>query len=200
MSDALDKQTLRRAMKELLSGVDAADRQAWSALLCERVVATDAYERAETVLAYWPIACEPDVRAIWEHAISTGRRVALPASSWDDGSMTARLWDGLAESLVETRHGIFEPDRACESIQSVDLVLVPGLAFDEAGRRLGRGAGFYDRFLAGVRGETMGIAFEAQIVERIPIEPHDVRVHSVATERRMIAAGGSSPHGTEDHR
>jgi 5-formyltetrahydrofolate cyclo-ligase len=68
----------------------------------------------------------------------------------------------------------------------VDLILVPGLAFDLRGRRLGRGKGYYDQLLRGLRGITCGVAFDQQIVAEIPVEPHDVRVNCVLTPTRWI--------------
>ena len=67
-----------------------------------------------------------------------------------------------------------------------DLILVPGVAFDLHGRRLGRGKGFYDQLLAAVRGTTCGVAFEQQMVREVPVEPHDIHLNSILTPTRWI--------------
>jgi 5-formyltetrahydrofolate cyclo-ligase len=72
------------------------------------------------------------------------------------------------------------------ALNRLDFVLVPGIAFDLRGRRLGRGKGFYDRLLTDVRGKTCGVAFDEQIVPEIPIEPHDIPVHCILTPTRWL--------------
>ena len=90
--------------------------------------------------------------------------------------------------LIAGRHGIREPAADVSAVPpgEIDLVLVPGLAFDEAGRRLGRGAGYYDRFLAPLSVATVGVAFELQLVPEVPAGSGDVPVGAIVTERRFI--------------
>jgi 5-formyltetrahydrofolate cyclo-ligase len=84
--------------------------------------------------------------------------------------------------------GIREPETRCARLTSgkLDLILVPGVAFDLRGGRLGRGKGYYDRLLRELRGTTCGVAFEEQIVGEIPVEPHDVRLKFLLTPTRWI--------------
>ena len=92
------------------------------------------------------------------------------------------------KDLLVGRFGIREPETWCSQIElnRLDFTLVPGVAFDLQGRRLGRGKGFYDRMLAAVRGTTCGVAFDEQIVEEVPVEPHDTRVNCILTPTRWI--------------
>ncbi len=94
------------------------------------------------------------------------------------------------DSLVTHRHGIMEPpeDAPTVPVEELDLILVPGVAFDEKCRRLGRGGGFYDRFLATVPPlvKTCGVAFEAQMVRSVPMDRHDRALDAVITESRLI--------------
>ena len=94
----------------------------------------------------------------------------------------------LSRDLKTGQFGIREPADACPLIplNRLDFVLVPGVAFDLQGRRLGRGKGYYDRLLAEVRGKTCGVAFDEQIVEELPLEPHDVLVNCILTPTRWI--------------
>jgi 5-formyltetrahydrofolate cyclo-ligase len=73
-----------------------------------------------------------------------------------------------------------------QPVNKLDLVLVPGVAFDLHGRRLGRGKGFYDQLLATVRGTTIGAAFEQQVVREVPVEPHDVYLNCILTPTRWL--------------
>ena len=100
------------------------------------------------------------------------------------------------KELRTGQFGIREPIESCPELplNRLDFVLVPGIAFDLQGRRLGRGKGYYDRLLAEVRGTTCGVAFDEQIVEELPVEPHDIHVNCILTPTRWIelrAARGS---------
>ena len=99
--------------------------------------------------------------------------------------MTARRIDDLGQ-LTSGAYGIPEPnpDAPVVSAAEIDLILVPGMAFDASGRRLGRGKGYYDRFLSDFHGKTMGIC--GQLMEEIPVEQHDITMDAVAADRGII--------------
>lgn len=92
------------------------------------------------------------------------------------------------DALVETKYGLLEPRKKHPvPPESLDVVIVPGLAFDSVGGRLGRGGGFYDRFLALARPPvSIGVAFEEQIVDHIPLEPHDQQLSAIATPKGLL--------------
>ena len=94
----------------------------------------------------------------------------------------------IAKDLSHGQFGIREPSGHCIAVppNRLDLILVPGVAFDSHGRRLGRGKGFYDQLLESVRGTTCGVAFDEQIVESVPVEPHDVHLNCILTPTRWI--------------
>lgn len=114
--------------------------------------------------------------------------MALPRFDQDKGIYSACVVRDLSQDLVTGLHGIREPGSACQKhpLNLLDLVLVPGVAFDLTGRRLGRGAGHYDRLLTGVCGTTCGIAFDEQISGELPVEPHDVFVDCILTPTRWL--------------
>lgn len=134
-------------------------------------------------MLYQPIGREMPVSRLVEAALAEGKRLALPRCE-RRGVMHARLWDGAAESLVRSKFGILEPVPSAPVIPPVelDLVVIPGVGFDREGYRLGWGGGFYDRYLPGVGGAKVGIAFGVQIVDRLPREAHDVQLDGVVTE------------------
>jgi 5-formyltetrahydrofolate cyclo-ligase len=137
------------------------------------------------VLFFAPLPDEPDVTTLIDEALRTGRKVALPRFR-PDSAIYEAAQIASRNDLRSGRFGALEPVAGCPSISlnQLDLILVPGIAFDLTGRRLGRGKGFYDRLLAEVRGHKCGVAFDVQIVAGLPEEPHDVRIDSILTPSR----------------
>jgi 5-formyltetrahydrofolate cyclo-ligase len=106
----------------------------------------------------------------------------------DTATYTACPIQDPASDLETGAFGIREPAARCavEPLNKLDLILVPGVAFDLTGHRLGRGKGFYDQLLTAVRGKTCGIAFDQQIVREVPVEPHDKVLNCILTPTRWI--------------
>jgi 5-formyltetrahydrofolate cyclo-ligase len=120
-----------------------------------------------------------------EEAWTSGKRVALPRYDIHTSAYVACVVANHDEIRIGS-FGVLEPIAGCPVVplNQLDFILVPGVAFDLVGRRLGRGKGFYDRLLAEVRGHKCGVAFDAQIVAEVPEEPHDIRVDSILTPTR----------------
>jgi 5-formyltetrahydrofolate cyclo-ligase len=134
------------------------------------------------------MADEPDIRPLLDHALADGKLAALPRFvSTEHGYGACELRDA-ANDLVIGQFNIQEPAPTCREVplNRLDLVLVPGVAFDLHGRRLGRGKGFYDQLLALVRGATCGVAFDEQVVPEIPVEPHDICLNCILTPTRWL--------------
>lgn len=182
------KQLIRAQFRRLLRQRPPASRTADSAALCERLLNSAIWEETRTVLFFAPLADEPDLWPALQFILRQGLTVALPRFDQSKGSYTACIVRNLSRDLVTGLHGIREPRPGSEEhpLNLLDLVLVPGVAFDLRGRRLGRGAGHYDRLLTGVRGTTCGIAFDEQISGELPVEPHDVFVDCILTPTRWL--------------
>lgn len=128
---------------------------------------------------------EIDTTALAQRAWEDGKRVLAPRVDWDAGRLGAVQIESFKEPDIRTgERGIAEPAGPEVKIDEIDLVVVPGLAFDVRGNRLGRGGGFYDRFLAqpGFRAVRCGLAFEIQIVECVPVNAFDVSMHMLVTD------------------
>lgn len=177
-------------------------RQVANQAIVRRLTALPAYRRARTLALYWPADGEADVRALAVHARARGKRVYLPAVG-HAGKMHFAPWPRGAR-LRRNRYGIPEPvggRRASAAL--LDLVLMPLVAFDRQGNRLGMGGGYYDRALAARRRRPMriGVAFALQEAAAIPAQPWDVPVEAVITEhgrracRRTRAIPGSTCQG-----
>lgn len=175
------KATLRKEVKRLKQELTPAGRLTFSQQICQSIAQHPRWRAAQTILAFYPLPDEPDLRPLLEQYHRT-KRILLPVVQGD--SMVVREYEGQA-SLREGAFHILEPlgpDLPLPSLQ-VDLVLVPGVAFDAAGHRLGRGKGYYDQFFANhpkiAATYKLGIAFPFQIVEEIPTDPHDVQMDEV---------------------
>jgi 5-formyltetrahydrofolate cyclo-ligase len=183
--ESLNKSVLRARLREILRSIPAEERAAGSQSLCDVLRQQSEWQEARAVLGYVPLADEPDILALLEEAWRAQQTVALPRFDVLSQGYVACLVREAGE-LVPGRFGVREPGAHCPaiSLNQLDLILVPGVAFDLSGHRLGRGKGFYDRLLAGVHGHKCGVAFTEQIVPAVPAESHDVLVNSILTPTR----------------
>lgn len=132
---------------------------------------------------YSPVRGEMQVHELWRGLRRAGVRVALPRVLCRKPAVMEAAWvDQGPQTLIPGAFGILEPPEGAPSVNEPVAVVVPGLAFDRCGRRLGSGHGFYDRFLRQCHGVSVGLGYERQIVARVPEEPHDWRVQAVASE------------------
>lgn len=183
------KRLVRVQFLKKLRGKPPAERVTDSATLCRRLIEAPIWEDTRSIMFYAPMAEEPDVWPVCLHLVRQGMTVALPWFDAGSGSYVPREVRNPEKDLVMGYYGIREPRASCplHPINLLDVVLVPGVAFDLGGRRLGRGAGYYDRLLAGVRGTTCGVAFDEQISGELPVEPHDVHVNCILTPTRWLS-------------
>jgi 5-formyltetrahydrofolate cyclo-ligase len=189
---SLRKQELRQLAKENVRGLSTETRRANSQAACELFLGQEPYRRSDSLLLYVALTGELDVRFIFERAQADGKRVALPRFLPETQRYGAFF--AADKPLVAGAFGILEP--ALDNpvpLNRLDLVVVPGVGFDARGRRLGRGKGFYDRILSEATGVKCGICFEEQLLETIPVEPHDVGVDFLATPSRWLDCRGSTP-------
>jgi|TARA_B110001454_G_C12544375_1_gene360845 5-formyltetrahydrofolate cyclo-ligase len=144
---------------------------------------------AQHILAFWPLSSEPDITDALEKLLGSGKTICLP---YIDGNSIIPLAVKDLSTLVRSKIGVYTADPASAeefAPGSLDLIIIPGLAFSTCGKRLGRGGGYYDRFLTGISSRIykVAVAFDLQICSFIPIEPHDSSVHSIITESRIHA-------------
>jgi 5-formyltetrahydrofolate cyclo-ligase len=211
------KVLLRRRVKQGLQAMTEAQRAEASAQARALMVTQPLWREAQSILFFAPLAEELDVWPLAVEASREGKRVFLPRfvkvhspqsavhsaqstvyRAEDRGQRGEGTQAGhyvvcevrdLKEDIRAGQFGIREPVEGCSRLRlkRLDLILVPGVAFDLHGRRLGRGKGFYDTLLAVMRGTTCGVAFDQQIVGEIPVEPHDVHLNCILTPTRWIA-------------
>lgn len=171
------KQQFRKRMRQLNRAVSAADRRAAGERLCRLVEALPEFAAARCVALFAALADEPDTGPMLGRWAS-GRRILLPRVEGE----TMRFYDYDPASLASGSFGIDEPQRgaACNPAD-IDLIVVPGVAFTASGARLGRGRGYYDRYLSqpSLRAFRVGVCYAHQIVDALPVEPHDIPLHRV---------------------
>jgi len=187
MDDHQNKPALRRRLREVLASMSDADRHAKSAAACSFLAGTPEFAAASCVMLYLSTQTEIDTAPLALKCWQAGKMVVVPRVSWDQRRMIPIEISSLQTGLTTTGHGIREPDSSGKPIPTnlVDLVVVPGLGFTENGYRIGRGMGFYDRFLAqgDFVGISCGLAFQDQIVPEVPVLDHDVPLSMLVTDR-----------------
>jgi 5-formyltetrahydrofolate cyclo-ligase len=182
------KATLRAALIAARRALPAEDRQSRSRSVASRLVELPAFSRARTVGLYAPIGAEVDTAEVARLAAVAGKQVAFPRIV--PGERALAYAACAVDALVVGALGTREPPPCARAVPlaELDLAVVPGVAFDARGRRLGRGRGHYDATLAALppHAARIGLAFELQIVAEVPEEPHDAPLDAVVTEARIL--------------
>jgi len=167
-----------------------AERAALGRRAQRRLLAMDEYKRAETVLTYIALDDEVSTDEINADALARGKRLGAPFVDREMHTMEARVFAGR---MRRGAYGIPEPAETSEiDPGEIDFIIVPGRAFDKSGGRVGRGAGYYDRFLAkSSRAVKCALGFECQLLEAVESLPHDVRLDFIVTENACYCFRGN---------
>jgi 5-formyltetrahydrofolate cyclo-ligase len=186
---APDKQDLRRAALAARDALSPEERARRSAAICARAQGIPELAGAHTVMIFATFRTEIDTAPLIAWALAAGKVVCLPRIVGPRRMLAFRVSDPAAD-LAPGTWDIPEPVQSCELVDpaDIDAVVVPGAAFDCDGSRCGYGGGFYDNFLPQTRDRVprVALAFEAQIVDVLPCEPHDLPVTVIVTEDRVI--------------
>ncbi|HEU4382665.1 MAG TPA: 5-formyltetrahydrofolate cyclo-ligase [Anaeromyxobacteraceae bacterium] len=194
------KRALREEMLARRKRLTASEREEASLAIAERVASLPAFAAARTVALYASMGAEVSTAEIARRAHAAGKRLAWPRLA--PGALRLTFAACPPGELVSGRAGTREPppDAPAVPISEIDCALVPGVAFDERGGRLGRGRGHYDATLGALprRAVRVGLAFEVQLRAEVPREAHDASLDVVVTERRVVLArpgAGGAPSG-----
>jgi 5-formyltetrahydrofolate cyclo-ligase len=180
------KRALRRAVLERRDALPVQDRRAMSDRIAERLLAMPEAANVRTALAFWSFGSEVDTAPVIHRLRDRGVRTALPRI--EGGDVVAVPYEP-GDPVAATAFGAMEPTTtALVAPADLDLVIVPGVAFDVRGARVGYGGGFYDRLLPTLRAgvPTVAIAFALQIVPEVPEGGVDRRVDAIVTEDEVI--------------
>ncbi|HEY5388750.1 MAG TPA: 5-formyltetrahydrofolate cyclo-ligase [Thermoleophilia bacterium] len=184
-----DKVELRRRALAARDALPGAARARLSVAVCARAASLPELEAAATIMLFAAFRSEVDTQTLLSWALEHGKAVCFPRILGPRRMAAYRVTDAPIH-LVPGAWGIPEPREGLEEVppERMDAVVVPGAAFDAAGRRCGYGGGFYDTYLPRTRPGIpwVALAFEAQLVDELPCEPHDLAVGTVVTEARII--------------
>ena len=185
------KSALRKQISAKAKAVPPERRESDSKELCTKLKNQSFFRSAASILFFAPLPDEVDLWPLLESAIAEDKIIALPCFDLDDRIYKSRHIKNLHVEILSGQFGIREPAASCIEIplKDLDLILVPGIAFDLRGNRLGRGKGFYDRLLENFPGKKIAIAFDEQIADEIPAGKTDVRMDFILTPTRCVAVG-----------
>jgi 5-formyltetrahydrofolate cyclo-ligase len=186
MVETLNKAALRKRLREMLAGMSEADRHAKSLTICSLAASTPEFTSSRVIMLYLSAPMEVDTAPLALRAWQEGKTVVVPKVSWDQRRMLPTEITSLHDQMTSTGPGIREPLTGRPMpVEFIDMVLVPGLGFTNNGYRIGRGMGFYDRFLAqpDFVGVSCGLAFDEQMVDQLPLLDHDVPLSMLITDK-----------------
>lgn len=180
------KQSLRRELKIIRRNIEnkkEADKK-----ICENLMASDFYKNAETVLFYAALDDEINIDECIKSALSQGKRAALPVCLDDNGNMKFYYINSLKDIKIGF-FGVREPDiNICEEVMdfSSSVCIVPGIAYDKQGYRLGYGKGYYDRFLKNFTFISLGLCYNELMMNSLPTDEYDISVDYIITQDGLL--------------
>lgn len=177
----MDKAEVRKQIRDLKRAVPMEEKLRRSELIMRRLEVLPLFTEAKVVLLYWSMADEVQTHA-FVNKWYKDKVLLLPCVQGDD--LVLRQYTGPECLVAGEQFGIGEPTGPeWTDLDKVELIVVPGVAFDPTGNRMGRGRGFYDRLLKSTpNAMKVGVAYDFQLLDKIPVEPHDVPMDSVITE------------------
>ena len=185
----LDKAQIRQELLRKRDNIPPVVRSAKNKMILERMLSLEEFKNAGIIFFFASFRTEVDTTEMIKSALSSGKRVLLPKVDRDRHELLLYEIRDFSE-LAPGYMGIPEPSFQGRqmSINDAEIVIIPGAGFDATGNRIGYGGGYYDRLLSGLQKQSLIIApaFEEQVVDSIPSEPHDIRVQIIVTDRRVI--------------
>ena len=169
-----------RAKRRALTAAEAAEK---SEAICEKLFNLKEFNTGGTAALYMSSFNEPQTDAVIKRLRYEGRRAAVPVTDTQSGTLTHAE---ITENTRKGAYGIPEPAEIVPiNIEETEIILVPGLAFDKTGARMGFGKGYYDKLLGTSKAIKIGLCYDFQLLDKIPSEPHDVPMDIIITEKRV---------------
>ena len=183
-SGSISKKQIRKIIYKLRKEISEEKLKKWSSIICQRIVETEFYQKSKVIICYFPKKGEVDIRGLIGYSFLQGKKVFLPRVSLSKKNLDFYQIFCL-DNVVPGPFKLLEPPLENPKLkdEKVDVVFVPGVAFDIFRNRIGYGGGFYDRTLKRIKALKVGIAFSFQIFERLPISAHDEKLDLIITEK-----------------
>ena len=187
MTISEEKSQLRRILLKQRTQEDFASGQEIGRRIAVSLLDSDLFRSAKTVFTYCSTKEEIDTYLLMRACTEAGKTLCVPRCETEPGVMTARLIH-TPDALFPGKYGIMEPSADAKTVDpgAIDLCVVPCLAADSGGYRLGYGGGYYDRFLIRCRGNTVALCADARILPRVPHDVFDIPCDYIFTERRIL--------------
>ena len=175
------KKSIRQELLKKLRSQDKEQRRLKSEKIREKLYAHEKFKTADTVMFYIAEDIEVDTEQMIRDSLKSGKKIAVPITIVSQNKLIASLLIDFDKELSKGPYGILQPKSDFVRpvpLRKIDLIIVPGVAFDSRGHRLGHGTGYYDRFLSKITENvlTIGLAFDFQLVDNIPTSSHDIAV------------------------
>jgi 5-formyltetrahydrofolate cyclo-ligase len=184
-----EKDSIRKQIIEHRDSIDINTKGQWDEDIFNSLIKSEWYKKANTIFAFVSFKSETDTHKIIKYAIHDGKTICVPRIKSKQKGIEIFKIDSF-DQLEKGYFGILEPIESCLAVESkdIDLILMPGVAFDRQGGRLGYGAGFYDRFLSKINTsvDKIAVAYHFQVLDNIPMDEHDVRIDGIVTEEEAI--------------
>ena len=180
------KNVIRNTNKKIRREMIRTEAVAKSAAASLKFLETDIYKNANVVMVYKPIGNETDTTDIIKQAYFDGKQIVVPVTNGETGEITPKI----ITQTTEFNQGAFSVDEPIGGITAdvadIDVVIVPGIAFDKKGNRIGFGKGCYDMFLNNCMAVKIGFCYEFQLSDNIPADKHDIKMDYIITEKEII--------------
>jgi len=187
----MKKEDIRKKILSLRDSLTEEEMESKSELIQERLFNLPEFKKARTVLFYVSTRNEVKTEKMIKSALKQGKRIIVPITDVKERKLLFSELKDFDKELETGTFNILEPKKEFfrpVSQEDIDFIIVPGIAFDKDGDRIGYGMGFYDKFLSSLKKQvpTVGLAYEFQVVNDIPVHDKDVTVYKVITEKRII--------------
>ncbi|EOD01747.1 5-formyltetrahydrofolate cyclo-ligase [Caldisalinibacter kiritimatiensis] len=187
----VQKEKLRKEILNIRNNMKKSEVEGLSEKIISRLVNMDIFKESKNVMIYLSFKNEVDTYKLLSHCKRLKKNVIVPFTVKEKKEIIPTLLKDQEKELVKSYYGYMEPSKEYlrpVNKEDIDIVIVPGVVFDERCCRIGFGGGYYDRFFSDVKDKVIkvGIAYEFQIVERVPVEEFDVPLDYVITEKRII--------------
>lgn len=187
----MDKKELREKILSVRNELKAEEAENKSRIIMDKLTSLDEYKNSNTVFVYMSFKNEVNTHKLIEKMLSDDKRVVIPYTDTKNTEIIPSEIKSLKDDLILNSFGYYEP--VLENVKQVspgelDLIIAPGVVFDEDLNRVGFGKGYYDRILSRKRkdAKVIAVAYEFQVVDEVPTEPHDIKMDMIITEGRMI--------------
>jgi 5-formyltetrahydrofolate cyclo-ligase len=190
----VEKAQARKTIQQRIERLSTEDKRQASERVRERLADLPEFQQARSVLLFVSIADEVDTLPIIRDALAAGKHVAVPKVDVQAKAMDARRLRDLDQDIAPGVFGILEP-QSSEVVppRQIDFILVPARGFDREGNRLGRGGGYYDRYMSqpGFDAWRCGVAFACQVLDAVPHDETDLPVHLLVTDEDVLRFTGA---------